>query len=82
MIDPDSQGGAEWRGDVEDGREVHQTPVKEPSSNAGADALREAFEAVRWEHDSQFRQFCTGCGRYRRRPEVHAPGCPVGKAVR
>lgn len=50
---------------------------KEPAP----DALREAFEAVRWAHDSQFRQFCTGCGRYRRRPEVHAPGCPVGKVV-
>jgi len=41
MKRPDDWSHAEWRGD---GREVHQTSIKQPSNN-DPDALREAFEA-------------------------------------
>ena len=46
------------------------------------DALREAFDAVRWTRGSRgLLKFCAACGRIKATPEVHAPGRPVGKVV-
>jgi len=51
---------------------------KEPAP----DALREAFEAVRWTRGSSGHlRFCAGCGHIKTTPEKHAPGCPVGKVI-
>ena len=80
IVDPDMQGGAEWRGDLEDGREARQTTVKCPPNNAGADALREAFEAVRW-RCKRLNLYCAACDYMLSNPEVHAPGCIVGKVI-
>ena len=44
------------------------------------DALREAFDAVRWWKRGG-KLYCNGCGREMKSPEKHAPGCPVGKVM-
>ena len=59
---------------VKDGHEARVKP--EP------DAMREAFDAVRWTRGSRgLLKFCAACGRIKATPEVHAPGRPVGKVV-
>ncbi len=56
---------------------------KEPAP----DALREAFEVLRWRWDmptdgsKTIRIICSACGYIIRSPEVHAPGCIVGKVI-